>query len=115
MYSFDSEWPACSGSKLAAAAAKINGKKERVIKSKNADTGLFTTDGDLMAKLSEGEEWQTRRLLEVFSNEQERLTPENDSQANRDVAASIFNLRRVLETEDYLRIFDSRNWFIGQL
>lgn len=94
-------------------AANINGKKEKVIKSKNEDTGLFTTDGDLMAKLSEGEEWQPRRLLDVFSNEEERLAPENHPLANRDVAASIYNLRRVLQTEDYMRIFDKRNRFIG--
>jgi hypothetical protein len=93
------------------ASPKGSGKKERVIKSKNEDTGLFTTDGDLMAKLSESEEWQTRRLLEVFSNERE--APDNNSIANRDLAASISNLQRVLQTEDYLRIFDKRNRFIG--
>jgi hypothetical protein len=91
--------------------AKKDGKKEKVIKNKNKE-GLFTTDGDLMAKLSEEEEWESRPLLEVFQNE--RGDAPKDSLADRDVAASIFNLRKVLQTEDFQRIFDQRNRFIGE-
>mmetsp|Transcript_3958 Transcript_3958/g.6228 ORF Transcript_3958/g.6228 Transcript_3958/m.6228 type:complete len:234 (-) Transcript_3958:841-1542(-) len=90
--------------------ADKNGKKDKVIKNKNED-GLFTTDGDLMAKLSEEEEWEPRPLLEVFTSERERQ--EKDPLADRDVAASIFNLRKVLQTEDFHKIFDKRNRFIG--
>ncbi|KAG7354754.1 hypothetical protein IV203_004110 [Nitzschia inconspicua] len=86
------------------------GKREKVIKAKNED-GLFTTDGDLMAKLSEEEEWESRSLFEVFQNERKR--PEN-TLADRDVAASIFNLRKQLRTDDFQRIFDQRNRFIGE-
>lgn len=86
-------------------------KKEKVIKSRNEE-GLFTTDGDLMAEMSESEEWEVRPLLEVF--ESDSKDPANDPLADRDVAASIFGLRKVLQTDDYLKIFDKRNRFIGE-
>ena len=35
--------------------------------------------------------------------------------AERDLAASIYNLRKVLKTEDFRRVFDSRNRFIGEV
>jgi hypothetical protein len=91
-------------------------KKMKVIKDQNKDTGLFTTDGDLMAKLSEQEQWEPRPLLEVFSNERKTAAEEagKNTFADRDVAASIFNLRKVLQTEDYMKIFDKRNRFIGE-
>jgi hypothetical protein len=89
-------------------------KKEKVIKNKNKETGLFTTDGDLMAKLSEQEEWEPRPLLEVFRNERKASSTDKDSLADRDVAASIFNLRKSLQLEDYQKIFDTRNRFIGE-
>lgn len=111
---FDDDAEGQAGAKVpffATAAPKNAGdKKERVIKSKNGD-GLFTTDGDLMAKLSEAEEWEVRSLLDVFENENKNP---HDSLADRDVAASIFGLQRVLQTEDFQRIFDKRNRFIGE-
>lgn len=88
-----------------------NKKKEKVIKSKNEE-GLFTTDGEMMAALSESEEWQVRPLQEVFENEEKEKS--DDPFADRDVAASIFNLRKTLQTEDYKKIFDQRNRFIGE-
>lgn len=90
--------------------ANADTKKEKVIKSRNEE-GLFTTDGELMAEMSESEEWEVRPLLEVF--ESESKDPAKDPLADRDVAASIFNLRKVLQTEDYQKIFDKRNRFIG--
>jgi hypothetical protein len=92
-------------------AEKQNGKRELVIKAKNEE-GLFTTDGDLMAKLSEEEEWESRSLFEVFQSE--RNEPEKNPLAERDVAASIFGLRKLLQTDDFQRIFDKRNRFIGE-
>ena len=86
-------------------------KKEKVIKSKN-ESGLFTTDGALMAELSESEEWEARPLLDVFQNENKKANTK-DTLADRDVAASIFGLQRVLQTEDFMKIFDKRNRFIG--
>ena len=90
---------------------KIN-KKDRVIKYQDEDTGLFTTDGDKMAQLSEEEEWESRPLLEVFESEIEDNS--SSSLNERDVAASIFGLRKTLQTEDYRRIFDKSNRFIGE-
>lgn len=93
-----------------ASKAKAGDKKDKVIKSRNAE-GLFTTDGALMAEISETEEWEARSLLDVF--ESESLDP-NDHLADRDVAASIFGLQRVLQMEDFQKIFDKRNRFIGE-
>lgn len=93
------------------AVEETNSKREKVIKSKNEE-GLFTTDGDLMAKMSEDEEWESRSLLDVFENESK--DPTNNPIADRDVAASIMGLQKVLQTEDYRKIFDSRNRFIGE-
>lgn len=91
--------------------ADNNGKKEKVIKDKN-ENGLFTTDGDLMAKLSEEEEWESRPLLEVFKNEKEK-TPDALN-IDRDIGQSMYNLRKSLQTEDFSKIFDKRNRFIGE-
>mmetsp|Transcript_44099 Transcript_44099/g.44770 ORF Transcript_44099/g.44770 Transcript_44099/m.44770 type:complete len:297 (-) Transcript_44099:142-1032(-) len=82
-------------------------KTEKVIKNKNEDTGLFTTDGDLMAKLSEEEEWESRSLLEVV---EKTVKSKN---VDRDIAKSIYNLRKSLQTSDFTKIFDKRNRFIG--
>eukprot|EP00529_Nitzschia_sp_RCC80_P032439 CAMPEP_0113471482 /NCGR_PEP_ID=MMETSP0014_2-20120614/16999_1 /TAXON_ID=2857 /ORGANISM="Nitzschia sp." /LENGTH=234 /DNA_ID=CAMNT_0000364115 /DNA_START=324 /DNA_END=1028 /DNA_ORIENTATION=+ /assembly_acc=CAM_ASM_000159 len=88
-----------------------NKKKEKVIKNQNEDDGTFTTDGDLMAKLSEQEEWESRSLFEVFRNERKAST--DDALSDRDVAASIYGLRKSLQLEDFQKIFDKRNRFIG--
>ena len=89
---------------------KADGKRDMVIKDQNQD-GLFTTDGDLMAKLSETEEWESRSLFEVFTDEIEKS--EKDPFADRDVAASMYGLRKALQNEDFQKIFDKRNRFIG--
>lgn len=99
-------------------------KRDAVTKSRDAITGLITTDGEKMAALSETEEWESRPLMQVFQNE---MSAEQSSSsvassssaasrrlADRDVAASIFNLRQKLHQADYQRIFDKRNRFIGE-
>jgi hypothetical protein len=100
------------------AAAVTIDKRERVIKSRNAETGLITADGEKMARLSEEEPWEVRSLMEVFQNENEETdmldTLSSKHLAERDVAASIFNLRKQMKVEDYRKIFDSRNFFIGE-
>mmetsp|Transcript_9729 Transcript_9729/g.24248 ORF Transcript_9729/g.24248 Transcript_9729/m.24248 type:complete len:207 (+) Transcript_9729:239-859(+) len=88
-----------------------NGKKEKVIKDKK-ENGGFTTDGDLMAKLSEEEEWESRPLLEVFENEIEEKTEAMN--IDRDIGQSMYNLRKSLQTDDFMKIFDKRNRFIGE-
>jgi len=96
---------------FAMSAADESGKKDKVIKDKNED-GLFTTDGDLMAKLSEEEEWESRPLLDVFQNEKEKA-PEAMG-IDRDIGQNMYNLRKSLQTEDFAKIFDKRNRFIGE-
>lgn len=88
-------------------------KAASVIKSTNEE-GLFTTDGDLMAELSEAEEWEDRGLLDVFETEGEDESDVSRQLASRDVAASIMNLRMSMQNEDYRKIFDKRNRFIGE-
>jgi hypothetical protein len=95
---------------FAMTTADDNSKKDKVIKNTNEDGG-FTTDGALMAKLSEEEEWESRSLLDVFTNEKEKPDAMN---INRDIGASMYNLRKTLQTEDFMRIFDKRNHFIGE-
>ena len=90
--------------------ADDDSKKDKVIKDKNEDGG-FTTDGALMAKLSEEEEWESRSLLDVFTNEKEKPDAMN---IDRDIGQSMYNLRKTLQTEDFMRIFDKRNRFIGE-
>ena len=90
---------------------KIN-KKESVTKTTD-DEGLNTFDGELMAALSETEDWELKGLLDVFEDEIEESDVAK-SLAKRDVAASIFNMRVKMHGADYRRIFDTRNRFIGE-
>jgi hypothetical protein len=89
-----------------------------VVKSVDAKTGLITADGEKMAAISEAEDWEFRSLSEVFQSEINEngdvYSRTNRQLADRDVAASIWNLRKELKTEDYLRIFDKKNYFIGE-
>lgn len=89
-------------------------KRERVTKTRDEETGLVTLDGEKMARLSEIEQWEMRPLGEVFENEIKDSQDSSKQLAERDVAASIFNLRKQMKTEDYRRIFDTRNRFIGE-
>jgi hypothetical protein len=91
-------------------------RRDQVIKSRNETTGLIRADGEKMAARSEREEWEFRPLLEVFENETEEdaYSVANQQLASRDVAASIYNLRKTLKTDDYRKIFDKNNRFIGE-
>ena len=79
---------------------------------------MITTDGEKMAKKSEEENWKGRRLGEVFENEingdEDVYSLAAQQLGDKDVARSIFNLRKSMKTEDYNRIFDKRNRFIGE-
>eukprot|EP00978_Attheya_sp_CCMP212_P018528 scaffold50805_cov45-Attheya_sp.AAC.2 len=88
-------------------------KRDQVTKSKNDATGLITTDGEKMAAMSEQEQWENRSLGEVFENET-KAREFKSGHVERDVAMSIFNLRRSMKNEDYKRIFDSKNYLIGE-
>ena len=90
---------------------ELNGsKREAVVKSTTTD-GRITTDGEKMALLSESEQWEVRALGDVFESETKVST---DRLADRDVLASVYNLRKALQNEDYKKIFDKRNRFIGE-
>jgi hypothetical protein len=92
-------------------------KRQKVIKSIDEATGLITTDGEKMARLSEEEAWEARSLFEVFENEiadKDAYSVTSKQLATRDVAASIWNLRKTLQSDDYRKIFDEKNWFIGE-
>jgi hypothetical protein len=92
--------------------------RDGVVKSINEETGLVRADGERMAEISELEDWEFRSLFDVFENEmtedEDRYSIVSQQLASRDVAASVFNLRKELETDDYRRIFDTNNRFIGE-
>jgi hypothetical protein len=93
-------------------------REQRMIKAKDEKTGLITADGEAMAAISEQEDWEARPLSEVFTSEigekADIYSVVSQQLSQRDVAASIFNLRRQLQLEDYQRIFDKKNYFIGE-
>ena len=79
-----------------------------------------------MALLSKSEPWEIRSLSQLTFQEEATLdydgntTAEESSSststlADRDVASSIYNLRKMLQNEDFRKVFDSRNRFIGEL
>lgn len=98
--------------------AKRTIDRERIVKAKNETTGLITADGEAMAAISEQEDWEARPINEVFESEVgeklDKYSVASQQLAQRDVAASVWNLRKQLQNEDYQKIFDKRNYFIGE-
>ena len=88
-------------------------KRDQVTKTTDGN-GLITTDGEEMARLSEGEEWEARAFADVFQSENDKYKMVNEQLSERDVAASMFNLRVTLQNEDFMKIFNERNRFIGE-
>ncbi len=76
-----------------------------------------------MTSLSNTEPWERRSLSDIGFESEARsdfdgnLVDEDVKRtlAERDLAASIYNLRKVMQTEDFRRVFDSRNRFIGEV
>jgi cytochrome c1 len=103
---------------FASAEQRAAHSRDAVIKSTDAETGLVTADGERMAALSETEEWEARSLSDVFQNEMEEnedvYSITSKQLAKRDLAASVGDLRKTLNMDDYRRIFDKRNRFIGE-
>jgi len=99
-------------------APKDPNRREKMLKATDEKTGLVTADGEKMAAMSENEEWERRSLFAVFENELEEnedvYSDATKGLRERDVAASIWNLRRRMKVTDYLRIFDKNNFFIGE-
>lgn len=91
----------------------VDEKRLRVTKSTDDESGLITTDGELMAMLSEEEVWEVRDLFDVFEDELEE-SDVSKQLAKRDVAASIVGLRISMHNDDYKKIFNTRNRWIGE-
>ena len=80
-----------------------------------------------MALLSKSEPWEIRSLSQLKFRQEATLdydgntsaseeeTSSSSSLADRDVASSIYNLRKLLRNDDFMKVFDSRNRFIGDL
>ncbi len=81
-----------------------------------------------MALLSKSEPWEIRSLSQLkfrqevtldydgnTSSSEDGKPSSSSSLADRDVASSIYNLRRLLRNDDFMKVFDSRNRFIGDL
>lgn len=93
------------------------------IKSKTK-SGEIIADGDTMTSLSNAEPWERRSLSDIGFESEARsdydgnLVMDEDGKrtlAERDLAASIYNLRKVMQNEDFRKVFDARNRFIGEV
>ena len=91
-------------------------------KIKSKTKGGVIADGEKMASLSKSESWEKRSLSQMFDKEKridfDGNLVENDdgsSIAKRDVAMAIFNLRKQLQNEDFKKVFNTRNPFIGEV
>lgn len=101
-------------------------KRMMVTKIQKED-GLVVVDGEMMARYSEEEEWQLRPLMEVFE-EDDSFQGDNNTYyglllastnttkklAQRDEVASIRNLQTIMNRQDFQKIFDEKNYFIGE-
>lgn len=84
--------------------------------------GEIIADGETMAILSASEPWERRSLSQMFDNEARidydgNLVKEEKANtlAGRDEGASIYNLRKTLQTEDFKRVFNQKDFFIGDI
>ena len=93
------------------------------IKSKTK-SGEIIADGDTMTSLSNTEPWERRSLSDIGFESEARsdydgnLVVDEEGKrtlAERDLAASIYNLRKVMQNEDFRKVFDARNRFIGEV
>jgi hypothetical protein len=105
--------PFFAASSQPAGAVDNTQRRDQVTKYRDEATGLITTDGEKMAAMSESEVWETRSLLDMNDTVPDKSTA-SKRLADRDVAASIFNMRRHLQVNDYRKIFDTKNRFIGE-
>lgn len=80
-----------------------------------------------MSLLSKSEPWELRSLSQMFQKEPR---PDFDGNvveevngkkggssalAEKDLAMSIFALRKMLQNDDFKRVFDQKNRFIGEI
>jgi len=92
------------------------------IKSKT-DSGEIIADGNAMSEIAAKEAWERRSLTQMFDKEARKDWDGNDVLneidgsvlADRDVARSIYNLRKSMQNDDFKKVFDPRNRFIGEV
>mmetsp|Transcript_26143 Transcript_26143/g.31640 ORF Transcript_26143/g.31640 Transcript_26143/m.31640 type:complete len:195 (+) Transcript_26143:97-681(+) len=97
--------------------ASVKTDRSSVIKSRDPDSGLITTDGDKMAELSESEEWEARSLMDVFEWEEGEVSISRQKELekmDRDTLKAMWGFRRTLQGVDFENVFDKRNRFIGE-
>jgi len=88
-------------------------KRTKLTKSIDDESGLIRTDGELMAAMSEAEDWEIRDLFDCFEDELEESDLSKQLR-ERDVAASLYGLRVRMQNEDYSKIFNKKNYWIGE-
>ena len=97
--------------------------KHNKIKSKTK-SGEIIADGDEMATLSKSEPWERRSLSQMFVKEKgtdwdgniiDKDEVDRSVIMDKDVARSVYNLRKSMQTEDFRKVFDPRNRFIGEV
>jgi len=88
-------------------------KRTKVTKTTDDESGLITTDGELMAAISELEDWEIRDIFDCFEDELEE-SDVSKQLAKRDVASSLYGLRMSMQNEDYAKIFNKKNYWIGE-
>lgn len=82
-----------------------------------------------MTSLSNSEPWELRSLSQIGFESEARSdydgnivevdsgsgSGSTNTLADKDVAMSIYNLRKTLQNEDFKSVFNSRNRFIGEV
>lgn len=111
-----------TGTLLPFFAAKTTSSKK--IKSK-LETGQIVADGDAMTSLSATEPWERRSLSDLKFEREARQDYDGNlvheeietrgMSADRDLARNVYNLRKSLRNDDFERVFDKRNRFIGEV
>eukprot|EP00956_Cyclotella_meneghiniana_P021138 scaffold38052_cov68-Cyclotella_meneghiniana.AAC.6 len=95
-------------------------------KIKSTTSSGIVADGATMTDLSNSEPWESRPLNTIFVNEprsdydgnivmDDYAGERKSTLAERDLARNILALRRQLQDEDFQKVFNSRNRWIGDV
>ena len=102
-------------------ASRSSIPSSKKIKSKT-NSGIVA-DGATMTTLSNSEPWELRPLNQMFLNEPRSDYDGNvvnessggSKMAEKDLARQIMNMKRQLQGEDFKKVFDQRNRWIGEI
>lgn len=102
-------------------ASRSSTPSAKKIKSKT-NSGIVA-DGATMTTLSDSEPWELRPLNQMFLREPRSdydgnlVSESSDGSklAEKDLARSIMNMKRQLQGEDFKKVFDQRNRWIGEI